>query len=244
MNAIEVHNLHYTYEDGTAALHGISFTVREGESIGLIGPNGAGKTTLLLHLNGYFRNGNTVKIFDRPVTKKILKEVRRDVGLVMQDSDNQLFMLTVQDDIAFGPVNMGLPEAEVRKRVASSLAAVGLTGCEQKSPHHLSGGEKRAVAIASVLSMQPRILVMDEPTSNLDPRTRRSLIHMVKSLHQTKIIASHDLEMILELCDRCILLDKGKTIVDGNTDVTLSDEELLLAHGLEMPVSLKRCTTK
>ena len=238
-NIITVQNLHYSYPDGTKAIRDISFSVKEGESIGIIGPNGAGKSTLLLHLNGHFLGGDHVRIAGKLVEKAHLREIRRRVGIVFQEADMQLFMLTVFDDVAFGLLNMGLGEEEVRRRVAGALAAVGISGYEEKAPYHLSGGEKRAASIATVLAMDPQVLIMDEPTSNLDSRTRRQVISILEKLTMTKLIASHDLEMILGLCERSILIDSGAIVADGATEVILGNEKLLDKHGLEMPLSLR-----
>ena len=235
---IHIHDLRYTYEDGTEALKGVDLHVEQGETVGIVGPNGAGKSTLLLHLNGFLRGTCSVKICGDDVTKANLPRIRSRVGMVFQESDNQLFMLTVFDDVAFGPLNMGRPEAEVRDRVAQALESVNLRGYERRAPHHLSGGEKRAAAIATVLSMDPQILVMDEPSSNLDPRTRRRLIHLLNDLAITKLIASHDLSLILETCRRTIILDDGRTVADGPTPDILSRHELLETHGLEAPPGL------
>jgi len=231
--AISITNLSYTYPDGTPGLRGISLDIVRGESVGVIGPNGAGKTTLLLHLNGIFmsKNGN-VEVLGKGMKKENIKGIRRSVGLVFQDPDDQLFMPTVFDDVAFGPINMGYAEAEVRESVTRALDGVGMTGYEQRSPHHLSIGEKKRIAIATALAMNPEILVIDEPTANLDPGSKWSLIGLLKRLPMTKIVASHDLELVQALCPRTIILDQGKGIVDGTTAHVLADIPLLVAHGL------------
>jgi len=234
---IDVHDLRYVYPDGTTALDGVSLHVGAGESVGLVGPNGAGKSTLILHLNGFLHGEGLVRIHGRELTRHALREVRRMVGVVFQDPDDQLFMPTVFDDVAFGPLNLGLSEEEVRGRVAAALAAVGCSGLEGKAPHHISAGQKRAAAIATVLAMRPDILVMDEPSSNLDPRSRRKLIALLGGLPITKIVASHDLDLILDLCPRCVVLDAGRVVADGPTEELFADDELLLAHGLERPLS-------
>lgn len=234
---IDVHDLSYVYPDGTKALDGLSLHIKVGECVGLVGPNGAGKSTLILHLNGTLRGDGLVRIHGVEFDRHHVRDVRRMVGLVFQDPDDQLFMPTVADDVAFGPLHLGLSEGEVRARVAAALAAVGCGGLEHKAPHHLSAGQKRAVAIATVLAMQPDILVMDEPTSGLDPRSRRRLIEQLRALDITKVIASHDLDMILELCPRTVMLDAGRVVADGPTEALLADEPLLLAHGLERPLS-------
>jgi len=245
---IKTTGLSYDYPDGTEALRGVDLAVRRGESVALIGPNGAGKSTLLLHLNG-FLTGHThnpggethaaVEVCGLEVCKRNLAAIRAKVGMVFQDSEDQLFMPTVFDDVAFGPLNMGCGDAEVRERVARALAEVEMTHAERKAPYHLSGGEKRRVAIATVLSMSPEILVMDEPTGNLDPRGRRALIRLLKKLTMTKLVATHDLELVLDLCTRAVLLDHGKVVADGDTRAILSDAASLEAHGLEKPPSLR-----
>ena len=245
---IEIEGLTHTYHDGSEALRGIDLTVEAGEKVGVVGPNGAGKSTLLLHLNGTLHahthgHGHdgvgAVRVFGLDMSGENLPEVRRRVGLVFQDPEDQLFMPTVFDDVAFGPLQMGLGEEEVRARVAEALEKVGLTGYDKKSPHHLSYGEKRSVAIATVLSMTPSLIVLDEPSSNLDPRGRRGLIEFLQGLEQTQIIATHDLELVLEVCGRCIVLDGGKVIADGPTAELLADASLMEAHGLEVPASLR-----
>lgn len=230
---ISIANLSYTYHDGTPALKGVSLDISRGESVGVIGPNGAGKTTLLLHLNGILMSENgKVKILGKETRKENLKGIRRDVGLVFQDPDDQLFMPTVFDDVAFGPINMGYAEEEVRERVAQALEWVGMEGCEQRSPQHLSVGEKRRIAIATILSMSPQILVIDEPTANLDPRAKWELTVLLRGMSMTKIVASHDLEMIAALCKRTIILDDGKIVADDATPNIMSNTVLLERHGL------------
>ncbi len=229
---IRVDNLSFGYPDGQQALTNINLTICRGETVALIGPNGAGKSTLLLHLNGILHSDGVVKVFGRPVDDKNLRWVRSKVGLVFQNPDDQLFSPTVFDDVAFGPINLGYSEAEVRKLVTRALDGVGMTGYEQRSPHHLSLGEKKRIAIATVLSMNPEILAIDEPTSNLDPGSKWSLIELLRGLAITKIIASHDLELVQALCSRAILLDRGEVIADGATSHILADMPLLMAHGL------------
>lgn len=229
---VYIKNLSYTYPDGNQGLKGVDLTVYRGDNIALVGPNGAGKSTLLLHLNGVLRGNSKVEICGLPVEEKNLKEIRRKVGLVFQDPEDQLFSLSVFDDVAFGPINMGYSEAEVKLRVAQALEWVGLTGYEQRSPHHLSVGEKKRVAIATVLSLNPEILVIDEPTSNLDPRSKWSLIKLLKQLQMTKIIATHDLELVKALCQRTVVMDGGQIVADDSTETILSDILLLKAHGL------------
>lgn len=231
--AISITDLSYAYHDGTPALKGVSLDISRGESIGVIGPNGAGKTTLLLHLNGILMSENgKVKILGKETRKENLKGIRRDVGLVFQDPDDQLFMPTVFDDVAFGPINMGCAQEEVRERVAQALKWVGMEGHEQRSPQHLSIGEKKRISIATILSMSPQILVIDEPTANLDPRAKWELTVLLKELPMTKIVASHDLEMIAALCERTIVLDNGKIVADDATPIIMSNTVLLQRHGL------------
>lgn len=239
---VEIHHLSYAYPNGTPALDDVSFGIYPGESVGLIGRNGSGKSTLLLHLNGVIDHHSSrkgvVRIGGLDVEKEHLRTIRRLVGLVFQDPDDQLFMPTVFDDVAFGPINMGCSENEVRERTDRALAQVDMLDFKHRAPYHLSEGQKRSVSIATVLSMDPRILVLDEPTSSLDPRGRRLLINLLKNLNITKLIASHDLDMVADICERCILLDEGRVIADGPTRAILSDESLLLSHGLEKPLSL------
>ena len=239
MNAIEITGLKYRYPDGTAALRGISFRVKPGECLALLGPNGSGKSTLLLHLNGLLPEKTTgdgaVKIFNEPVTAKNLQSIRRQVGLLFQDPDDQLFCPTVAEDVAFGPQQMGLPGTEVVARVKKSLAGVGLAGFENRTTRHLSHGEKRRACLAGVLACAPAVLVLDEPTSDLDPRGRREFKALLAEIPATKLIATHDLELAVELCPRTIILDQGEIIADGRTTTLLADEPLMLAHGLERP---------
>jgi cobalt transport protein ATP-binding subunit len=239
MNAIEVTNLKYRYHDGTEALRGISFCVLPGECIALLGPNGSGKSTLLLHLNGLLpekiSGDGAVKISGETLAARNLEKVRRQVGLVFQDPDDQLFCPTVAEDVAFGPQQLGLGETEIAARVKLSLAQVGLAGFEQRSTHHLSHGEKRRACLAGVLACEPAVLVLDEPTSDLDPRGRREFKALLREIPATKLIATHDLELAVELCARAIILDHGQIIADGRTVELLSDEKLMLAHGLERP---------
>lgn len=211
-------DVHYSYPDGTEALRGVSFCVTHGERVALLGLNGCGKSTLLLHTNGLLLpTQGEVNIGDVPVTRKTLPAVRRTVGMVFQNPDDMLFMPTVYDDVAFGPRNMKLPETEVDRRVRDALSAVGLAGCDDKPAFRLSGGQRRSAAIASVLSMEPDILVLDEPTSNLDLRARRNLIDLLKTFSHTIILATHDLDMALELCPRTLLMRDGLIAADGPT---------------------------
>ena len=239
---VEVKNICYSYPDGTEVLRDVSFRITHGESVAIVGPNGAGKSTLLLHCNGYLspRSGE-VRIGDYPVNKDTIKAVRRSVGMVFQDPDDQLFMPTVFDDVAFGPLNLGLSAQEVEARVTHALETVGALHLKNRPPYKLSGGEKRAVSIATVLSMSPDILVLDEPSSNLDPKSRRALIELLKEFKHTKIIASHDLDMALDLCERAIILYAGKIVADGKSGDILHDGGLLSRYGLEKPLRLQGC---
>ncbi|MDO9542145.1 MAG: ABC transporter ATP-binding protein [Kiritimatiellia bacterium] len=237
---VEVRDLYFSYPDGTEALQGITFRIMHGGSVAIVGANGAGKSTLLMHLNGYLMpTRGEVRIGETPLTRKTAAVVRRAVGMVFQDPDDQLFMPTVFEDVAFGPLNSGLPSDEVERRVILALERVGMVHLKHRPPYRLSAGEKRAVAIATVLAMAPDVLVMDEPSTNLDPRGRRRLIDLFKSFEHTKIIATHDLEFVVETCARVIVLDGGKTVAEGPTLELLNNENLMLAHGLERPYSLR-----
>ena len=240
--AIEVRGLSFSYHDGKEALKDIGFSVAQGECVGLIGPNGAGKSTLLRHLNGllpeHAGDGGAVSIFGRPISRENLDEVHRRVGFLFQDPDDQIFCPTVFEDVAFGPRQFGMEPAQLGKTVAEALALVGLEGFANRVPHHLSDGEKQRVCLAGVLACKPDILVLDEPTSDLDPRGRRALATLLESLPVTKVIASHDLELVLRLAPRALLLDGGRLVADGPARTLLADEELMLAHGLEKPHSL------
>lgn len=237
--AIEIKDLRFQYADGVEALRGVSFSVAENECVALIGPNGAGKSTLLLHLNGILPerldHAPAVSIFGEPVTAASIENVRRTVGVLFQDPDDQLFCPTVREDVAFGPQQFGLPDDELAVAVQNALAQVGLAGFEERSPHHLSRGEKRRVCLAGVLACQPRVLVLDEPTSDLDPRGKRELKALLREIPGTKIIATHDLELVVELCARAILLDGGQVVAEGPPTELLNKEKLMLAHGLERP---------
>jgi len=238
---IKVEQLSYAYPDGRQALREVSFEVRAGETVGLIGPNGAGKSTLLLHLNGLLgvpRQQGSIEIAGLPLTPPNLPEIRRRVGLLFQDPDDQLFSATVGEDVAFGLVQQALTPEAVRARVGVALAEVELPGFEERVPQHLSLGEKKRVCLAGVLACQPQVLVFDEPTANFDPRGRREFIALCRRLPVTKLIASHDLEMILALCARVLLLDGGRLVAQGGARALLGDEDLMLGHGLEKPHSL------
>ncbi|MBN1690364.1 MAG: ABC transporter ATP-binding protein [Dehalococcoidia bacterium] len=233
--AIEIKGLSYVYPDGQRGLKDIDLTVYCGESVALIGPNGAGKSTLLLHLNGILRGSTAISVQGLQVVDKNLREIRKRVGMVFQDPEDQLFSLNVYEDVAFGPVNMGFTREEVDRRVRQALQKVGMQGYEKRSSHHLSIGEKKRVAIATVLSLDPGILALDEPTSSLDPRGKWALTELLRTLRVTKIIASHDLDLVSCLCDRIVILDEGKIVADGVAERILSDKRLLAEHGLAMP---------
>ena len=230
--AIEIRNLSYSYPDGSAVFEGINLKINEGERVGIIGPNGAGKTTLLLHLNGILRGKGEVKIFGLVLNNGNLHEIRKRVGLVFQDPDDQLFSPTVFDDVAFGPLNMELSKDEVNNRVKEALEEVGMSGFEKRFSHALSAGEKKRIAIATVLSMNPDILAIDEPTSNLDPGMRKNLIALLGGFQTTLIIASHDLNMVEQLCTRVILLNRGRIIAEGIASEMLENKKLMQENGL------------
>jgi len=233
--AVLVQGLTFAYPDGTEVLRGIDLVVQRGESVALVGPNGAGKSTFLLHLNGILQGSGRISIFGLAVETKNLREVRRRVGLVFQDPEDQLFLGTVGQDVAFGPANLGLNEEEVSLRVEEALEAVGMLGSEEKCSHHLSFGQKKRVAVATVLSMRPDLLALDEPTSNLDPKSRRRLVQILAALPVTKIVVTHDLPLAFELCERTVILDGGRIVADGPTEQILLDERLLAMHDLELP---------
>jgi cobalt/nickel transport system ATP-binding protein len=217
----------------------VTFRVSPGERAGLVGPNGAGKTTLFLCLAGVLRpQSGSVRVCGLDV-RAARRELPRRLGIVFQDSDDQLFNSSVRDDVAFGPLNLGLKPDEVRARVTEALSRVGMAGQEERVPMHLSGGEKRRVALAGVLAMRPEVLLLDEPTMFLDPRGRRELIELLKEIGGTQLVASHDLEFVRGLCPRVLLLDGGKVYVDGPTDAVLGDAALMERHGLEVPWSLR-----
>ena len=242
--ALRVHDLNYTYPDGTVALEHVSFEIEKGESVALVGPNGAGKSTLLLHLNGILhsrKSRGAIEILGDPIDPKKVHEMPKKIGIVFQDPDDMLFMPLLCDDVAFGPINLGVEKVEVKRRVAASLEQVGLAGYETRVSHHLSGGEKKRAAIATVLSMDPEIIAMDEPTANLDPKSRTELIEILRTLKnegKTLIIVTHDVNAIPELADRVIVLHKT-VIADGTTREVFSDTEMLLAAGLEVPTIMQ-----
>jgi energy-coupling factor transporter ATP-binding protein EcfA2 len=260
--AIRVSGLDYRYPDGTRALRGVELTIQAGESVAVVGPNGAGKSTLLLHLNGLLpgkargtighahagahahANGQRARepqvwIEGLEVNDRNVPEVRRRVGLVFQDPDDQLFCNTVIEDVAFGPLNQGKSKSEARSIAMESLAQVELEDEAERLPHHLSFGERKRACLAGVLACRPSVLVFDEPSANLDPRSRRRFIQILRGLSCTKLIATHDLELVLEICPRTILLDAGRVVADGKSEVILGDAALMDAHGLERPLSLR-----
>lgn len=239
---IEVKDVEYNYQDQTNALQGVSFRILHGESVAIVGANGAGKSTLLSVLAGIYVPGRgTIRIGEYPVNKQTLPHIRRSVGMVFQNPDDQLFMPTVFDDVAFGPLNLGLPPEDVRQRVQSALESVGALQLINRPPYKLSGGQKRSVAIATVLSMLPDILIMDEPSAGLDPLSRRQLINLLQSFTHTKVLATHDLDLVVDVCQRTIVLAEGKVIADGATLQIFSDMDILEKSQLEMPLRMQGC---
>ena len=237
---VEARDVHFTYPGGHEALRGVSFRITHGETVAIVGPNGAGKSTLLLHLNGtLLPTRGEIRIGDDPVTRDTAARARRAVGIVFQDPDDQLFMPTVLEDVAFGPLNYGLSDEAAAERARSALDRVGMARVADEPPYRLSAGDKRAVSIAGVLAMSPDVLVMDEPSSHLDPRGRRRLMDLLKSFEHTRIVATHDLELVVEVCSRVILLDGGTVKAEGTAADILNDEPLMLAHGLERPHILR-----
>jgi cobalt/nickel transport system ATP-binding protein len=233
---LDVEGLAFAYPDGHQALFGVDLHVHQGERVALLGPNGAGKTTLVLHLNGILVAGaGSVAVSGLPVTKSNIPEIRRRVGIVFQDPDDQLFMGTVRQDVAFGPANLGLRGAELDARVQRALEQVGMEEYADRPPHHLSFGQRRRVAVATVLAMEPEILVLDEPSSNLDPASRRELADILRSLDVTVLMVTHDLPYALELCPRSVVLSDGTVVADGATYDVLTDDALMRAHRLELP---------
>jgi len=233
---LDVRGLAYAYSDGHQALYGVDLHVQRGERVALLGPNGAGKTTLVLHLNGILAPGRgTVAVCGLEVDEPNLQEIRRRVGVVFQDPDDQLFMPTVRDDVAFGPANLGVRGAELDARVAEALERVGMGAYTDRPPHHLSFGQRRRVAVATVLAMRPEILVLDEPSSNLDPASRRELADILLGLDVTVLMVTHDLPYALELCPRSVVLSEGVIVADGPTAEVLTDEATMSAHRLELP---------
>ena len=235
-HTIHVEHLSFAYPDGQTALRDVSLKIEPCEKVALVGPNGAGKSTLMLHLNGILKStSGTVQVCGLDLQPSNMGQVRAAVGLVFQDPDDQLFSPTVFDDVAFGPLYQGLASAGVKERVDQALAAVGMGAYRDRVSHHLSVGEKKRIAIATVLSMQPEILVLDEPTAGLDPRARRSFINLLRDLDQTMLVSTHDMRLVAELFPRTVVMDEGRIVADGLTDAILNDPALLEAHGLEKP---------
>jgi len=234
--SLRVSGLAFAYPDGSPALAGVDLTVAPGERVALLGPNGAGKTTLVLQLNGVLRpSAGTVEVGGLPVVQEHLQEIRRRVGIVFQDPDDQLFMPTVAEDVTFGPANFGMRGPELEARVSAALTAVDMTSLAERSPLHLSGGQRRRVALATVLACDPEVLVLDEPSSNLDPVARRELAEVLLRLDRTMLMVTHDLPYALQLCPRSVILDAGRVVADGPTRELLADDDLLAAHRLELP---------
>jgi cobalt/nickel transport system ATP-binding protein len=233
--AIHARGLRFRYPDGHVALDGIDLHVAHGERVAVLGPNGAGKTTCVLHLNGLLLGEGELEVAGLRVTKDNLRELRARVGLVFQDPDDQLFMPSVREDVAFGPLNMGLDRAETAERVSEALAAVRMGHVADRAPHQLSMGERRRVAIATVLAMRPLLLVLDEPSANLDPRARRDLLDVLAAIPTTMVVVTHDLPFAAELCERAVVLAQGRVAGDGPCEEVLADRELLRAHDLELP---------
>ena len=233
--ALIVEKLDFSYPDGHVALRNISLAVDRSEKVALVGPNGAGKSTLMLHLNGILHGNGNIQVAGMPLIEPNLPLIRGKVGRVFQNPDDQLFSPTVFEDVAFGPLHMGLPETEVRARVARALEQVGMSPYAERLSHHLSVGEKKRIAIATVLSMEPDLLVLDEPSAGLDPRARRSLIQLLRELPLTMLVSTHDMLMVQELFPRMVIMDEGQIVADGPTAVLMEDEALLEAHGLERP---------
>ncbi len=232
---ISVTKLNFSYPDGHAALHEISLEIKKGEKVALVGPNGAGKSTLMLHLNGILKGAGELRVGGLPLNKGNLPVIRALVGLVFQNPDDQLFSPTVFEDVAFGPLHMGLAEDEVISRVEEALEQVDMSGFEKRLSHHLSTGQKKRIAIATVLSMRPQVLVLDEPSAGLDPRARRGLIQLLDMLPITMLVSTHDLRMASELFPRMVIMDEGRIVADGLTSTLLENESLLQKHGLEKP---------
>jgi len=234
-DVVSIHNLSFFYPDGHQALHDISLNIESCEKVALVGPNGAGKSTLMLHLNGILSGEGDIQIAGILLEKSSLPLIRAKAGMVLQNPDDQLFSPTVFEDVAFGPLHMGCSEDEVRERVDRALTQVGMLDYAQRLSHHLSVGEKKRISIATVLSMEPEILVLDEPSAGLDPRARRSLINLLREMDLTLLVSTHDMRMVEELFPRTVVMDRGQIVADGSTDEILGDQQLLETHGLEKP---------
>jgi cobalt/nickel transport system ATP-binding protein len=233
--ALTVQNLDFAYPDGHTALRGVSLQIKRGEKVALVGPNGAGKSTFMLHLNGILGGNGHIQVAGLPLNPKNLPVIRGKVGLVFQNPDDQLFSPTVFEDVAFGPLHMGLPEADVRGRVECALEQVGMKDYARRLSHHLSAGEKKRIAIATVLSMDPDLLVLDEPSAGLDPRARRTLINLLRAMPLTMLVSTHDMLMVCELFPRMVIMDEGQIVADGPTPELMENQALLETHGLERP---------
>jgi len=234
-NAIELVDFSYSYPDGTRALSGITLSVEHGRRVALIGPNGAGKSTLLLAMAGFVKGQGKVFVDGLEVTRKNIKKIRRLLGCCLENADDQLFMPTLFDDIAFGPLNMGLEGEQAETKVRETLEVVGLTGMGDKAPHHLSAGQKRAAAIAAVLAMSPKIITFDEPDGSLDPSNRKNLLRLLAGLSQTLVIATCNIDFAAAVAERAVLIDSGRIIADGDAEEVMHDAELMTGHGLEVP---------
>jgi cobalt/nickel transport system ATP-binding protein len=233
--AIQIENLSYSYPDGTAALHNVTLDIEHGRRVALIGPNGAGKSTLLLAMVGFVGGTGKIIIDGLEIAKGNLKQVRSRVGCCFENPEDQLFMPTLFDDVAFGPLNMGLDAEQVRQRVALALERVGLQGMAERAPHHLSAGQKRAAAIATVLSMSPKIITLDEPDGNLDPRNRNNLVELLNGLSQTLVMATSSMDFAVAVADTAVVMDAGRVIAVGPAEKIMSDPQLMAGHGLEVP---------
>jgi cobalt/nickel transport system ATP-binding protein len=233
--AIDAHSLRFRYPNGVVGLDGVDLRVTHGERVAVLGPNGAGKTTLMLHLNGLLAGDGELEVAGLRVGEDDVRDLRAAVGLVFQDPDDQLFMPTVGEDVAFGPLNLGVPYEEVHERVAAALAAVRMEHVTDRAPHQLSLGQRRRVSIATVLAMRPRLLVLDEPSANLDPRARRELLEVLDTIDRTMLVVTHDLPFAAQLCERAVVLSAGRIVADGPCTEILQDERLLADHDLELP---------
>ncbi len=241
MTILKLQEVQYAYPDGNTAVAGVSFTLQQGQSVGLVGANGAGKSTLLMMVPGALMpTSGTIEVEGVTLTKATAAQIRRSVGLVFQDADDQLFTTTVYEDVAFGPRNMGKKEPEVEKAVCAALEQAGIAHLADRAPYRLSGGERKLAAIASVLSMEPELLIMDEPSASLDPKARRGIIRLLHNLPMAKLIASHDLDLVWEACSRVIVLKDGRVEADGDAKELLADQKLMERCGLELPLRLQK----
>ena len=236
---IQFENVSFSYDKAHPVVEGLNFSIKKGETVGLIGPNGAGKSTVMKLMSGLLEGSGEINICGFSMNKTNIPVIRQKLGFVLQDSDNQMFMPTVYEDMTFGPRNYGLDKIETERRVDAILAQLGLQELKHRHNHKISGGEKRMAAIATILAMEPEVILMDEPSSALDPANRRTVINTIRALPQTKLIASHDLDMILDTCDRVLLLSHGRIVADGDTETILRDKELLEANHMELPFCLQ-----